>query len=74
MKLRGFHLGLALLFSAGSLTTSACTSPVDPQSEQGAGMVSLPDLAKYEPRRVVVEARAVPSLVTKSIDTSDDVG
>ncbi|XXX71985.1 hypothetical protein WMF30_30495 [Sorangium sp. So ce134] len=42
MKFRGFHLGFALLFSAGSMTTLACTSPVDSQSEQGAGMVSLP--------------------------------
>ncbi|HTN83319.1 MAG TPA: hypothetical protein VL242_06530 [Sorangium sp.] len=42
MKLRGFRLGLALLLSAGTLTTIACTSPVDPQNEQGAGTVSLP--------------------------------
>ena len=39
-----------------------------------AGMVSVPDLAKYAPGRVVVVALAVPSRVTKLTDTGDEDG
>ncbi|WP_437630252.1 hypothetical protein [Sorangium sp. So ce854] len=42
MAYRWFHLGFALLVSAGAMTTIACTAPVGSHGEQAVGTVSLP--------------------------------
>ncbi|AUX27469.1 uncharacterized protein SOCEGT47_080600 [Sorangium cellulosum] len=42
MKFRPFHLGFALLVSAGAMTTIGCAPPVDAQGEQAVGTLSVP--------------------------------
>jgi hypothetical protein len=42
MTSRWFHLGLALVLSAGAATALGCTSPTDSGSEQELGTVRLP--------------------------------
>ncbi|WP_437752263.1 hypothetical protein [Sorangium sp. So ce1389] len=76
MKFRWFHLGLALLVSAGSMTTVGCTSPVGSHGEQAAGMVSLPLVTSaggdYRLHNAVFSIHSTNGALAATLDSESD--